>query len=221
MSEQAEIWVGVTSRLVEASGYDEPRNAVSMDWVNWCAARDFLPLMLPIHVGAAQEMVHRVRPKLLILTGGNDVVQKPDGDYSARRNEVEFALLNWADETDTPVLGVCRGMHLINNYFGGSVVPNLPNWQEHVATTHEVTLFGELARLSESNTVMTNSFHRQGLVTDEVSKDFDVTGLCADDGTVEAISHSSKRIIGIGWHPERPNPASALDNAIIRRLSEL
>ena len=166
-------------------------------------------------------MLRRLRPALMILTGGNDAkaMQQSAGSFDAVRNETEFMLLDEAVQSKTPVLGVCRGMHMINLYFGGRVMEMLPaTAARHVACTHTLRLAPPLSTLIGDERATTNSFHNQGFFDADIATSLGAAAWCAEDGLVEAVVHRTLPIIGIGWHPERANPAAALDEALVAAL---
>lgn len=215
-------WIAFSSRLVHAATYDEARDALSQDWTAWCRRHGVLPLALPNDETVACDMLAVAKPALLILTGGNDAVPRADGvgDYEERRNRAELALIARALETGLPMLGVCRGMHMLNLSHGGTVEPDLGSVADgHVAKTHRVSLETPLLELAGTEALETNSFHRQGFRAEQVGAGFRVCAHCEEDDVVEAIARDDAPVIGIGWHPERDNPARALDDAILFRLA--
>jgi putative glutamine amidotransferase len=112
-----------------------------------------------------------------------------------------------------PVLGICRGMQLINVVFGGTLAQHLPDDVGHErhrpnpgsfdGSDHEVRLSeGSLAALAAGETVHnTKSHHHQGL--EAVAEQFEVTGISMIDDVPEAIEAPNRRfVLGVQWHPE-------------------
>jgi putative glutamine amidotransferase len=141
----------------------------------------------------------------LILAGGADYGEVPD------RDAFEIALARAALDADLPVLGVCRGMQLMNLARGGTLIEHLPDvlgHEDHRATPgafgdHDVRLAdGSLAARAAGAVVHpTKSHHHQGV--DVIGDGFQVTGWAAVDDLPEAIEDPSKAFaLGVQWHPE-------------------
>ncbi|MBP2623818.1 gamma-glutamyl-gamma-aminobutyrate hydrolase family protein [Streptococcus oricebi] len=148
----------------------------------------------------------------LILTGGQNVHPQFYGenktidsdDYDLERDRFELALLEETLRQDKPVMGVCRGMQLLNVAFGGSLNQHIDNhWQGlPFGTSHSIQaqekstierLFGAESRI--------NSVHHQSVK--RLASGFKATAFDPRDTTIEAIeSTDSHRIIGLQWHPE-------------------
>lgn len=124
----------------------------------------------------------------VVLSGGDDV-----GDPPAR-DRTERAVLALAEREGLPVLGICRGMQLLNVFLGGSLTPV----DGHVATRHAIE--GPAFQRRE-----VNSFHRFAIAPDGLGPDL-VALAHADDGTVEAVRHLQRPWTGMMWHPEREAP---------------
>tara|TARA_Y100001933_G_scaffold258998_1_gene308025 strand:+ start:419 stop:1129 length:711 start_codon:yes stop_codon:yes gene_type:complete len=172
-----------------------------------------LPVELPV-IDNPSEYVERL--DAVILSGGGDVDPKrwngpseTSFQVSERRDAFEFALLQAAIETGTPVLGICRGLQVINVHFKGSLIPHLDPGEgdshsnptvDRQELVHSVSFEPEsiLFGLHGSST-MVNSFHHQA--ADRIGLDLHATGH-SSDGTVEGIEHSGGRILGVQWHPE-------------------
>jgi putative glutamine amidotransferase len=150
----------------------------------------------------------------LILAGGSDI---DPGSYGARphpetrgtwpeRDRFEIALGTRALERDMPVLGVCRGMEMLNVIQGGTLDQHLGlELHRHtpgVFTDHGVRLEpGSLAeRVVGAGHIDVKSAHHQAL--DELGEGVVASGH-ADDGVVEAIELPGKSFaVGVLWHPE-------------------
>lgn len=154
----------------------------------------------------------------LILAGGSDI---DPGSYGAQphpetrgtwpeRDRFEIALGTRALERDMPVLGICRGMQMLNVIQGGTLnqhVRDLVDNDLHrhtpgVFTDHRVELdAGSLAaRVVGGERTEVKSAHHQGV--EELGEGVTATGR-ADDGLVEAIELPDKSfVVGVLWHPE-------------------
>ena len=141
----------------------------------------------------------------VILAGGADYGERPD------RDAFEIALGLAAMERDVPLLGVCRGMQLMNLARGGTLIQHLPDvlgHEDHRAVPgafgdHDVRLVeGSLAaRAAGATSHPTKSHHHQGV--DQIGEGFEVTGWATVDDLVEAIEDPTRRFaLGVQWHPE-------------------
>jgi putative glutamine amidotransferase len=157
----------------------------------------------------------------LILAGGNDIDPAwygadphPETHHLVpERDRSELALATRAAERDIPVLGICRGMQLINVAFGGTLTQHLPDelgHEEHRRTPgsfdnsdHDVRLTaGSLAERAAGEELHgTKSHHHQGV--DTIGAGLEVTGRSTIDGLPEAIEAPGRRfVLGVQWHPE-------------------
>ncbi len=199
--------IGLTSRIVHPREHDEPRDALAHDWPTFLGAElpDWLWTTLP-NIGAAV-VEHAKKWKLdgFVLTGGGDIGSEP------LRDETEFALLKYALEVSLPVFGVCRGMQLVNAYFGGTTMPSSD--ATHRATRHQLEFFSGL--FAESGTREVNSYHDLLVMKQTLAAEVEVAAL-ADDGSIEALYVPGSRIAAICWHPEREHPAVQADVSLLQ-----
>jgi gamma-glutamyl-gamma-aminobutyrate hydrolase PuuD len=193
--------VAITQRVSVVSCSDERRDCLDPAWTKFLACCGLLPVLMPNVIEAALALFERAGIAGLILTGGNDLAVL--GGDAPERDAVENTLLDLAERRQLPVLGVCRGMQIIQQRFA---IP-LHHVEGHVARE-------QVIRIGDERKIV-NSYHHFGAV--ESRSPLDVWAV-AEDGVVEAVRHSSQRLTGIMWHPERCNPFSYADVALFRKV---
>lgn len=190
------------------------------------------PIMLP--VGTAEDAKNMVELiDALILTGGHDVNPALYGEEPHRnltgifpkRDAFDFALYAAAIEKGIPVLGVCRGLQIINVYHGGSLYQDLPTQYGdelllHVQKApfdipmHSISVQTE-SRLYEAVGANTrvNTFHHQAIK--QLGNDLKAVAHSVD-GIVEAIESADPNIdmIALQWHPEIMATTDAANNRL-------
>ncbi|WP_025728717.1 gamma-glutamyl-gamma-aminobutyrate hydrolase family protein [Atopobacter phocae] len=157
----------------------------------------------------------------IVLAGGHDIDpshfnEQPHlqlGNILPKRDQFELAIIQAAINKQIPILGVCRGMQLLNVFFGGTLYQDLMSQYELIKIQHSqkshptiLTHSIEVERDSVLYPIMghkhqINSLHHQGVK--ELAPAFKAIAW-SDDRIIEAIEHSdpSLNILGVQWHPE-------------------
>ncbi len=174
-----------------------------------------VPLLRPDAVGALVDRVDGV-----CLPGGPDLQPSAYGEEphpqlgptEPRVDAVELALVKAADRRNLPILGICRGMQLLNVARGGTLHQHLPDivgdelqhrQPEHGSiTTHcvETASHSRLRTALGGPKLEVNSFHHQAVHA--LGRNLAATAW-AEDGTIEAIEQPGERLVmGVQWHAE-------------------
>jgi putative glutamine amidotransferase len=174
-----------------------------------------VPLLRPEAIAALLDRVDGI-----CLPGGPDLQPSAYGEEphpqlgptEPRVDAVELALVRAADRRNLPILGICRGMQLLNVARGGTLHQHLPDvvgdrlehrQPEHgSATTHHVETapHSRLRAILGGPKLQVNSFHHQAVRT--LGDDLTATAW-AEDGTIEAIEEPGERLVlGVQWHAE-------------------
>ena len=156
----------------------------------------------------------------VIMTGGVDIHpfrfnEEPNpkiGEISKERDDFDFLIMKHAFEKNKPIFGICRGIQLINVFFGGTLIQDI-NSQKNTNILHSQTAPRDVAthkiKIKKDSVIFdifgksaeVNSFHHQAV--GKLSKDFKITS-AANDGIIESIEYKKKDrfILGVQWHPE-------------------
>ncbi len=188
----------------------------------WAASRGDLPFLIPDPMGT-EDSVDRYAESLdaLLLQGGSDVSPESYGEKPLRnewsgdrpRDVYEMKLVRAFAARGKPVLGICRGVQLLNVCFGGSLYQDIAlqcpsarvhrDWDRYDRLHHAVRSEPDSwisGWMGESFTV--NTVHHQAL--NRLGEGVLVEARCPEDGIIEAIRVEGQGawIYGVQWHPE-------------------
>jgi N5-(cytidine 5'-diphosphoramidyl)-L-glutamine hydrolase len=193
--------VAITQRVAVVPEYGERRDCLDQAWARFIAACGLLPLPLPNVVEVALAMFARSEVAGLVLTGGNDLASV--GGDAPERDLTESALLDAAESRRLPVIGVCRGMQVIQQRYA---IP-LRRVHGHVISRQTIDIEGKETEV--------NSYHNFGASESRPPLN---AWAHARDGIVKAVRHSEKPLTGIMWHPERNTPFAERDVTLFREV---
>lgn len=192
----SKLKIGISSRIVYAENYDEKRDAISHDWPQLLQKIKSNIVVIPNTLENVEEFLNDIGVDGLILSGGDNI-----GD-DIERDETENKILNFAMKNKIPLLGVCRGMQVINKFFKGSIEKN--NNSFHIKNCHEISLVNKnIISTLKTNSLKVNSFHNNIIKNSNLGNGIESFAKVDHDDTIEGFFHLNFPIIGVMWHPER------------------
>jgi putative glutamine amidotransferase len=229
--------IGICTAISQAQWgvWDAPAALLAVTYITAIQRADGLALMIPPDpqlIDDPDEVLDRVDG--LVLAGGSDIDPTFYGadrhpkttSTVPQRDRVELAIGRRAVERDIPVLGICRGMQLLNVAFGGTLLQHIPDdvghgdHRRHPGSfddaDHDVRLKpGSLAAAAAGEEVHgTKSHHHQGV--DEIGSGFEVTGWSVLDELPEAIEAPANRfVLGVQWHPEADEQSRLIEALVV------
>lgn len=156
----------------------------------------------------------------LLIPGGDDVApcfygEEPVAAVTTTDRQLDrfqLALIRMALEQDKPILGICRGLQILNVAFGGTLIQDIPTQVPGAICHNQKTLTKEepfhhvslikdshLARMLWRDRVDTNTYHHQAIR--KVGQGL-VPVAHSADGIIEGVEAPSGRVLGVQWHPE-------------------
>ena len=159
----------------------------------------------------------------LLLPGGGDInpifFQQPNiasRNIDTALDVMQFTLLEQFLSTEKPILGICKGMQLINVHFGGTITQHC-----HYAHFHEYKNGDQIHPISDSpnsflaklygTSFSVNSAHHQCI--GKIGKNLSPIAYSYDN-IIEAVAHDSLPVYGLQWHPERMCYAHKRDDTV-------
>lgn len=179
----------VSQRMITDAKTGERRDALDQRWALFLAQCGLVQAAMPNAPALVEDAFATFNPSAVLLTGGNDVVSL--GGDAPERDETERRLIAVAMAENIPLVGICRGMQMIQAHFG---VP-LVSVAGHVGARQTISYEGKPR--------IVNSYHNFGAF--ESVPELEVCGR-ADDGVIKAVRVPGRPIFGLMWHPERETP---------------
>jgi len=206
--------LGITQRVDTIKSYGERRDCLDQRWSDLALHLNYLPVALPnISPEKVECLIDTIGLDAIVFSGGNTIVSLDllAVDASPERDAFEYELLRLALIKKIPVIGICRGMQMINLAFGG----HLTQVSGHVATEHAIYSKTPIYQFPKT----ANSYHNWGVSNDGLSSELEVMAVDAE-GYIEAYKHPDVKLLGLMWHPEREKPFNLLDIQLLTRFLE-
>ena len=185
--------IAISQRIKKIVEYNEIRDQLDNRLNFFVIKAGYLPVPIPNFLGCEKKKnkcllnwLKKINPGGIILSGGEDI-----GVYKSR-DKNEARIIKWSLTKKIPVLGICRGMQVINKFFGGTKV----RINNHAGTRHKI--YGNYCKSRDT----VNSFHNWGFKLENLAGELK-TNTLAKDKTIESFKHKKFKIYGIMWHPER------------------
>lgn len=203
--------IAITQRLIQNDSYLEVRDALDIKWAKLFKKINCLPIILP----SDYDFIFYFKSfkiKGIILSGGNDLSLLSTNELSKKRDHFEKRLIGFGISKGIPILGICRGMQVIADYFNC----DFKKVQKHAGTKHKLVVSDKSRfkyNLKKIKTV--NSYHNYAI--NNVSHNLIISARSVD-GIIEAIEHKKYNIFGQMWHSEREEPFCQEELKIIKSL---
>lgn len=206
------------------ASHDTKANSLNLrcNYINAVRDAGGIPIILPLELAdeEAEQLSHLLDG--VIFTGGPDIhpflfgeeTHPGCGDISSLRDHLELSFFTRMYQQRKPILGICRGMQLINIALGGNIYQDIPlEFHEepsiahqqpfqYSAPAHTIIIEGEtkLAQIAGCSTIKVNSMHHQAVKVP--APGLTICGR-ASDGLIEAFEMPGYPYLqGVQWHPE-------------------
>lgn len=207
--------IGITTTY----DYKFNRHTIGDDYVSGVVQAGGIPFAIPSNIAKSSlsDLVCKIDG--LLLSGGHDVNpllfnEEPHvnlGEIDPYRDELELELTKIALESKKTILGICRGMQVLNIVAGGGLIQDIPSqisgsighkqlgprfFLSHKVSIQEATLLHNLFGTLEESV---NSFHHQAI---DKPGDGLIVNCRSKDGVIEGIESEDGKILAVQWHPE-------------------
>jgi len=204
--------VAITQRVVVDSKTQERRDCLDQNWAPFLEKLGHQASPVPNGLKDPVNWFRKQNINSLILSGGNDLSHLANArDASIERDSTEIALVKYCLQGKLPVIGVCRGLQMINYIFGGVQKP----CNGHAGSRHALHMAPGVDEIWHQESV--NSFHDWCIPKEDLASNLEA--LCfTNDGLVEAFKVKGESVWAMMWHPEREEPLREIDIKLFQKL---
>jgi|TARA_B110000438_G_scaffold204352_1_gene196038 N5-(cytidine 5'-diphosphoramidyl)-L-glutamine hydrolase len=180
--------IAISLRVASIGKYEEKRDSISYDWLNFFNKLDIFPILIPNLIQDLELFLDEVKIDGIILSGGDNVGE------NEMRDSTEKRIITYGIKKNLPIIGICRGMQVLNLNFNGKVRFN--EAIDHAGKKHEIQL--------KEEKLIINSYHNNLIKNeDELGDNLKSIAIASNDKTIEGFKHEKLPVFGIMWHPER------------------
>lgn len=202
-------------------------DSLENSYINYLEKLGIKLLIIPNSTESVNYYFNRFPIEGMILSGGNDVdpelyggVRGKNSSLTIARDNTEKKMLEIAVEKKMSLLGICRGMQIINVFFGGKLIDLNENEEIHPVKEHLIEIINSKAEEILGKNSIINSYHNFGITKELLSPKLKAFAICSDQKVIEGIYHPDLPIVGIQWHPERFSPDSEFNEKLVRMFME-
>ena len=213
--------VGITVQKLQHPDYAEVGHYLNVRWQEFAEAIG-VTLIPMTSIKLVKKMIDENYIKAIILSGGGNLSKEfpnrnlnnlPINNLDLHREEIEKTLIEFSLKSNTPLIGICRGMQALGMFFGGK----LSKVNNHVNTRHSLSYYCPVLKSNINRTV--NSYHNYSIEMHSVPDCFQVNTNYMN--AIEQMIHEKNKMLGIMWHPEREDKFSDLDIKLFRKFLSL
>jgi len=220
---------------------------VENDMFRYVSQKGILPVLIP---DLEKDPLHEILDEMdgFVFQGGSDLAPGTYGESpiiegkwlgDAYRDQYELGIMDYAIKSDKPILAICRGMQLMNVYFGGSLYQDISTQKRDALSHRDAIKYDSIHHAIDftgTNVIsdlysdipepIVNSVHHQGVKV--LGNHLSVLAVSREDEIIEAIEYTgttSGRVLGVQWHPEFSDslknkvlPADRLFNQFIGQI---
>ena len=183
--------IAISMRVDIFDVINERRDALSQEWSELSLKIGFIPIYLPNNMILCKNILNEVNVDGIILSGGNNLYNYSGNAFE--RDETEKFLIDYCIEKSIPILGICRGMQIILDYFKNS----LEKVENHVKVEH----------LLDDGDII-KCFHT--FCVYNINDEFEILAR-SNDNVIEKIKHKNYKIYATNNHIERFKPFRKFD----------
>lgn len=217
--------IGITQRVVYVERIKERRDVLDQRWYDFSDVLGIMFVPIPNNLKNVVKYVEELKIDGLVFSGGNNIgflgkeltqgelIQRDD--VAIERDVTEINLIDWAEKNEKSIIGICRGMQVLNVYYGGTL--SKVDTKQHVAKDHSLELKEREFRTYYLAEPLVNSYHNWGIKFDGLAKPLKPLAMF-EESEVEAFRHQNFPFFGIMWHPERYFKFRNSDLSLFRKV---